>query len=90
MIFPIKSQLVFLIFFKGVSSQGVFAFKLYETLFDTTFNRNMHYKFLIKALRVVYLIISKTWVNSNNFHSLYNKVDMCYKVFCEIKMLRNI
>lgn len=77
-------------FFKGVSSQGVFAFKLYETLFDTSFNRNMHYKFLIKALRVVYLIISKTWMNSKNFDSLYNKADMCYKVFCGIKMLRNI
>lgn len=46
--------------------------------------------YLIKALRIVYLIISKTWVNSKNFDSLYNKVDMCYKVFCGIKMLRNI
>lgn len=73
-----------------MSSQGVFAFKLYETLFDTTFNRNRHNNFLIKALRIVYLIISKTWVNSKNFDSLYNKVDMCYKVFCGIKMLRNI
>lgn len=73
-----------------MSSQGVFAFKLYETLFDTTFTRNMHNKFLIKALRIVYLIISKTWVNSKNFDSLYNKADMCYKVFCGIKMLRNI
>lgn len=69
-----------------MSSQGVFAFKLYETLFDTTFNRNMHNNFLIKALRIVYLIISKTWVNSEDFDSLYNKVDMCYKVFCVIEM----
>lgn len=69
-----------------MSSQGVFAFKLYETLFDTTFTRNMHNKFLIKALRIVYLIISKTWVNSEDFGSLYDKVDMCYKVFCVIEM----
>lgn len=64
----------------------MFAFKLYETLLDTTFNKNMHNNFLIKALRIVYLIISKTWVNSEDFGSLYDKVDMYYKVFCVIEM----
>lgn len=72
--------------FKGVSCQGVFAFQLYETLLDITFNRNMHNNFLIKALPIVYLIISKTWVKSEDFGSLYDKVDMCYKVFCVMKM----
>lgn len=66
--------------FKGVSCQGVFEFQLYETLLDTTFNRNMHNNFLIKALPIVYLIISE------DFGSLYDKVDMCYKVFCVMKM----